>query len=113
MENEKQYYELKDVQNLQRKKLHDIGVPDSEIEEKRKLLIKYAVDILNKTAAKFEALSVKLNMTECLNEEDFAQIWELFGAKLPINNISSDDDKRLIKFLTLTREEELYMVMSK
>lgn len=109
---EEQFYSLKEVRELQRKKLRDLHVPENEIEERRKAIISNAKEVLLKLANSIESLATKVSMVECLNADDFAKALSLVKTKLPLKELPDDADD-LLNFLTLTREEEMFMVVNK
>lgn len=109
---EEQFYSLKEVRELQRKKLRDLHVPENEIEERRKAIISNAKEVLLKLANSIESLATKVSMVECLNADDFSKALALIKTKLPLKELPDDADD-LLTFLTLTREEEMFMVVNK
>ncbi len=113
-EKKEEFYSLKDVRELQRKKLRDYGVPETEIEERRKAIISNAKEILLKLANNFESLATKVSMVECLNADDFSKALALIRTKLPIKQTDENEDTNdILTFLTLTHEEEMFMVVNK
>lgn len=114
---EEKYYSLRDVRMLQRKMLMDLGVPEEMIEERREAILKNAVQILKQMAVSFNSLATKIGITDCLNDEDFSKIFGVFATKLPISGpwlkVKHEDIPSVINFLTLTREQEMLMILSK
>ena len=53
-------------------------------------------------------------MVECLNADDFSKALALIRTKLPIKQTDENEDTNdILTFLTLTHEEEMFMVVNK
>lgn len=114
-EKPKYHYSLREIRMVQRDKLKDLGIPESEIEKIRENTIKMGKDLLMTISNDFKALATKLSIIEMISKDDLLKIYKKLTLKIPVKvdneTLTVEDLPDIIQFLTPSIEEEMSMIM--